>query len=141
MEILKIKTEKRRLGSFGEDAAAKLLRKKGYKILERGFVALGHEIDIIAENREYLIFVEVKTRTSGSIDPREPRPASAVGPEKQRSIISSAKFYPGMRGKEKKKRFDVIEVYASTDKKGKYRVDEIKHLESAFNYNTAYKTV
>ena len=139
MEILKIKTKNRELGSYGEREAERLLRKKGFKTRKRGFVALGHEIDLIAENKEYLVFVEVKTRSAGRTDPREPRPASAVGPEKQRSIIRAAKFYSATRGEGKKKRFDVIEVFVTQDERGKYQTDEIKHLESAFNYNTAYK--
>ena len=93
MKILSIGTERRRIGNIGERAAARYLRKKGFRTVERNYVAFDHEIDIIAESRELIIFVEVKTVTVGKEDPRKPRPASAVNAEKQRSIISAAKCY------------------------------------------------
>ena len=139
MKILELLTEKRRVGNLGEDAAAKFLKKKRYKILERNYVALGHEIDIIAECRDAVVFVEVKTRTRGKEDPREPRPASAVTPKKQQSIIRAAAFYFGYyHPKGKTARFDVIEVYIS-EENGKRKVDKIVHLENTFNKDTAYR--
>ena len=138
MEILSILTDKRRLGNLGEDAAARMLRRKGYRILERNYVSEGHEIDIIAESRDTLAFIEVKTRTLGKEDPREPRPASSVTPEKQRAIISAARGYLSLRRVMKKKRFDIIEVYVQEGGQRK-TVKEIKHLENSFNLNTAYK--
>lgn len=138
MEILKIDTERRRLGDYGERQAAKLLRKKGYRILERGYVMLEHEIDIIAESKSVIVFVEVKTRKVESADPREPRPASAVTPKKQRGIISAAKGYLATHRPQKHVRFDIIEVYVSgTGFFG--RRAELKHIENAFDKNTAFK--
>lgn len=137
MQILKIKTEKRRIGDIGEEAAARFMRKQGYKILERGYAARGHEIDLIAEDRENLVFVEVKTRTLGRITPKEPRPASAVTPDKQRGIFEAARWYYAPKSCAKRKRFDIIEVYL-TDEGGKYSVSDIKHLISAFTLNTAH---
>lgn len=128
MNILNILTGKRIVGNIGEDAAARFLKKKGYKILERNFVASGHEIDIIAGNKEYICFVEVKTRTQGLENPLEPRPASAVNAEKQRSIIAAAKAYFAYENREKRKRFDIIEVFVNEHKK----VKEITHIEDAF---------
>ena len=58
MEILKIKTRNRRVGDIGEREAVKLLKRKKFKIIKRNYVAVNHEIDIIAENKEYQIFVE-----------------------------------------------------------------------------------
>lgn len=134
MNILKILTEKRKIGNIGERAAAKLLRKKGYKILAVNYVSLGHEIDIIAEDRTTTVFVEVKTRTLGHENPSEPRPASAVTPEKQRGIIATAKYFLGAHPSAKRIRFDIIEVYLDNNKK----VQKQMHLESAFNYNSAH---
>jgi putative endonuclease len=128
MNILNILTGKRIIGNIGESYAAKFLKKQGYKILERNFVASGHEIDIIAKKGEYPCFVEVKTRTVGKENPLEPRPASAVTPEKQRDIISAAKMYFSYENKDKKKRFDVIEVYLEDNKK----MRNIIHMENAF---------
>ncbi len=137
MKILQVDTEKRRLGTFGEKAAARFLKKNGYRIKHKNYCPQGHEIDIVAENKEYIIFVEVKTRTIGRENQREPRPSSSVTPEKQRSVISAAKHYLAFHPNDKKKRMDVIEVYANSIN-GKYTVAEIKHLTSAFNLNTAY---
>ena len=134
MNILKILTEKRRTGNIGEDAAAKYLRRHGYRILERNYAAVGAEIDIIAKNRECYVFAEVKTRTLGHMSPKEPRPASAVTPEKQRKIITTAKWFLGSVPKGRKIRFDVIEVYLTEEKK----VQKILHLENAFNYSTSH---
>jgi putative endonuclease len=137
MQILKIKTEKRRLGDLGERAARRFLRRSGHRIIKRNFVADSHEIDIIAKDRDTLIFVEVKTRTLGNENPNEPRPASSVDQKKQRSIIQAARIYDAYNPTNKKKRFDIIEVYVNRNNK-KYSVAEIKHLKGAFNFNTAF---
>ncbi len=137
MKILKINTEDRRLGDFGEREATRFLKKRGYRILERNYVAFDHEVDIIAEGEGVIAFIEVKTRSQDKLSPREPRPASAVTPAKQRSIMAAAKAYIGSHTLEGHMRLDVIEVYADTA--GKHpRVLEIKHLKDAFNRNTAY---
>ena len=135
MNILKILTTNRIKGNIGEDAAAKFLKRKKYKILERNYIALGCEIDIIAENKDTIAFVEVKTRTVGTESDKEIRPAASVTPEKQRKIIKAAKFYTHNRPAEKHLRLDIIEVYLNEDKK----VDKILHFEGAFNINSARK--
>ena len=137
MQILKIKTEKRLLGSCGERAACRFLRKNGYRIIKKNFVADSNEIDVIAEDKEALVFVEVKTRTIGKESPNEPRPASSVTPEKQRAIINAARVYIANNPIKKKKRFDIIEVYVNQNKR-KYSLAEIKHLKNTFNLNTAF---
>lgn len=137
MEILKVKTKERELGDFGESEAVKFLKKHGYRILKRNYVALGHEVDIIAEMRDVIAFVEVKTRTVDKLSQRQPRPASAVTHEKQRNIIMAAKSYIAYHRPNKRVRLDIIEVYAVENGK-KLGIREIKHLEDAFNKNTAY---
>ena len=139
MNILKIKTPKRELGSLGEKMARRYLRRNGYRIKKKNFVADGHEIDIIAEDKEVLSFVEVKTRTIGHESPNEPRPASSVDPEKQRGIIKAARFYSAYNPTRKKKRFDIIEVYVNQINE-RYILAEIKHLKNTFNLNTAYNS-
>ncbi len=136
MNILKVLTERRSIGNFGEKAAATFLRKKGYKILALNQVEGDGEIDIIAKNSEYIIFTEVKTRRYGIDNQAEPRAASAVTPEKQRKIIRAAASYLSYNKTELKVRFDVIEVYYVEGKRR--RVREINHLEGAFNRNTAW---
>ncbi len=136
MKILEVMTQKRRIGNLGEDAAVKFLKKSGYKIKERNYVSPCGEIDIIAENKEFVIFAEVKSRTLGKENSREPRPASAVTPEKQRKLISSAKYYIGQNRSGKHLRLDVIEVYISDEGKAS-KPQKIIHMENAFNINTA----
>ena len=137
MKILNILTPKRLIGNLGERAAARYLKRRGYKILERNYVNSGHEIDIIARKNSITVFIEVKTRTVGHQDPREPRPASSVNATKQKAIIETARRYLSAHRTESRKRFDIIEVYTEYTGK-KYIIKDIRHLENTFNINTAY---
>lgn len=137
MNILKIFTEKRKIGNLGERAAARHLFKNGYRIIKKNYTAVGAEIDIIARKRNVLAFVEVKARNIKHLGSFEARPASAVTPEKQRKIISAASYFISRYNAECRIRFDVIEVYLDDSKRG-VKVKEIKHLIDAFNKNTAY---
>lgn len=138
MKILEVLTPKRRIGNFGERKAALYLVLHGYRILERNFISSDHEIDIIAKKGDTVAFIEVKTRNAEKENPSEPRPASAVTPEKQRGIISAANAFPRYRYGRVKMRFDIIEVlYELKNKKEKVR--QIKHLVGAFDKNSAYK--
>ena len=62
-------TDKKKLGDRGEDYTARYLEKQGFHIVERNWHSRYGEIDIIAENEKYLLFVEVKTRRAGSMVP------------------------------------------------------------------------
>ena len=53
-----------KIGKFGEDEAATFLKKKGYKILERNFSCKRGEIDIIALDKNEIVFIEIKARIS-----------------------------------------------------------------------------
>lgn len=135
MKILEILTPKRKTGNVGEALAAKYLRKNGYKIIKKNYVAIGNEIDIIAENKDTVAFIEVKTRTVGHENPKESRPAASVTKPKQQKIISTAKYFLGSRATGKHARLDIIEVYLNEDK----TQNRIIHIENAFNANTAYE--
>jgi putative endonuclease len=126
---------KAQVGKCGEQAAARYLRRKGYDIIERNLHISHEEIDIVAINKQYIAFVEVKTRTVGHENGNEPRPASAVTPEKQRKIISASQHYIARHKTEKRISMDVIEVYLNEDK----TKNKIIHIENAFNLNTAYE--
>ena len=139
MNILKVLTANRATGNLGEDAAAKHLKKNGYRILERNFVAESFEIDIIARKKDVLVFVEVKARNIKNLGYKEARPASSVTPEKQRKIIKAANYYIGYDKSSLRKRFDVIEVYLDSSS-GKNKIKEIRHLENTFDLNTAYRS-
>nr|MBE6545699.1 YraN family protein [Oscillospiraceae bacterium] len=137
MNILKVLTPRRLIGNLGEREAARLLRKKGYRILKKNYEALGGEIDIIARKRGVTAFVEVKARNVKYLGYKEARPGSSVTPEKQRKIIRTASYYNAHYPSDTRFRFDVIEVYLE-DGKRRPKVREIKHIESAFDKNSAF---
>lgn len=141
MNILKILTPRRRLGDFGERKAARYLRFRGYRILERNYIGKHGEIDIIARKNNIVAFVEVKTRNTASLSLYEARPAASVTPEKQRRLIRIADEYARRTHKPTQcwMRMDIVEVYTTTDKKGNSKVEKIKHIENAFTMNSAYK--
>ena len=140
MNILHVLTSRRKLGNFGEDAAARFLRRKRYKVMERNYVGKRGEIDMIAQRKNLLAFVEVKTRSVGVNGIYESRPASAVDSAKQRRLISIANEYARRTHKEDgcRMRMDVIEVY--TEKvNDKLKIKKIVHIENAFDMNSAYR--
>ena len=109
MRILNILTPKRLRGNFGERAAAKLLRREGYRILERNFVTDAGEIDIIAKKANTVAIVEVKTRSVPTLRDGE-RPALAVTREKRQRLLRAGAIYNRLRRGGGRLRFDVIEV-------------------------------
>ena len=98
---------KQELGKLGEEKAVEYLKSQGYTIIERNFLCRQGEIDIIAAKNEYLIFIEVKTRSNllyGS-------PSEAVNNIKQKHMYKCAKYYLYLNRLEKCfVTFDVIEV-------------------------------
>jgi putative endonuclease len=114
--------ESHNLGQKGEDLAADYLQKSGYKILFRNWKWGKNEIDIIAENNDFIAFVEVKTRH----DDFRMHPITAVTKEKQKSIIRAAGGYIQKFNIDKEGRFDIITVIKSIDT---FKID---HLENAF---------
>lgn len=76
-------------GNAAEDAAVRYLTEQGYQILERNYRFRHTEIDIIAKEKGYLVFIEVKYRKSAAAQ----HPLAAVGPEKQKRISLTALHY------------------------------------------------
>ena len=107
-------------GARGEAAAAAYMKKKGYDVIGLNFRVRGGEIDVIAKNRKYLVFAEVKTRASG----RFALAREYVTPAKQRRLILAAQLYLASNPTELQPRFDVVEIYSGTG--------EINHIENAF---------
>ena len=109
-------------GKFGEYQAIKYLESLGYKILCHNFRCLQGEIDIIAKDKEEIVFVEVKTRKSKSYGEAK----EAVDENKKKHILKSAKYYLYKNKIEDSfVRIDVIEVYIMKDN------FEIKHIKQA----------
>ena len=119
------------IGRYGEEAARKFLKKNGYKIVASNKRESHKEIDIIATDKNYIAFVEVKTRSVGD-DLYSPygSPASAVNKTKQKNLIAAARLYLKNNPTNKQPRMDVIEVYL---KKGTHEVLEINHFLGAYH--------
>lgn len=93
-----------RQGRLGEEYAVGLLRERGYRLLASNFRTRQGEIDIIAENGEYVVFVEVKTRRTGALSPGY----QAVSKTKQKRILSVAEEFLNRFSVNLQPRFDVI---------------------------------
>ena len=113
---------RKELGNFGEEKAAEYLQKKGYKIMKRNFSYARGEIDIIAGNHRFIVFVEVKLRRSLKYG----TPQSAVDIRKQQKIKRAAQYYLLTHESNKKIRFDVITIQIK-DGKG-----QLRHFKNAF---------
>ena len=94
------------LGKRGEQAAVGYLRRGGYEIVERNVRSRLGEIDLIARHREVLVFVEVKTRSSGEFAP----PELSVDRKKRRKLYDLAQAYLGKQAEPVNCRFDVLGV-------------------------------
>ena len=97
---------KKVLGKKGEKLVERYLKKRGCKILYRNYKTPFGEADIIATEKDEIVFVEVKTRTSDEYG----APRESVGKEKQRRYYKIAQFYGKTIGEEPNARFDVAEV-------------------------------
>jgi putative endonuclease len=116
---------KKTLGQRGEAAAARYLRRRGYKILARGDRFGPGELDLVALDRKTIVFVEVKTRQSHEAG----HPAEAVDDIKQRRLTMAAVTFLKRHGLlEHPARFDVIAVTWPTDK----WFPAIEHFQNAF---------
>ena len=109
-------------GTSYESRAAEFLRSKGYEILEMNYRCRIGEVDIIARDGSYLVFVEVKYRRSAN----KGLPVEAVGFAKQKKISSVASYYlMTHNGRDDTSvRFDVVAILG----------DEIQLFANAFSY-------
>lgn len=116
------------LGKAGEDYVAKYLKSKGYIILKRNWRDSRYgEIDIIAENRDYIVFVEVKTRQKYS-------PVSgveAVDFHKQQRIKNASQIFMRKLRTNLPPRIDVAEVTLLDENKDVFDF-KLNYIENAF---------
>ena len=119
------------IGRIGERAAAKFLRKNRYKIINKNIHLSRNEIDIIAEDKEYVVFVEVKTRSVADHIGEASAfvPSQAVTKDKKQRTVTAARAFLTRYKKLRQPRFDVIEVYLNKDN---YKVIKINHIINAF---------
>lgn len=119
------KKEDESTGRRGERLAARFLKRQGCKILQRNCRSKFGEIDLIVRDGDAVVFVEVKTRTSGEWGD----PAQAVDVNKQRRIRLTAERF-ATRGKIRDftLRFDIVAIILPPDGE-----PVIEHYKDAFN--------
>ncbi len=130
------KTQKQQTGELGESLACDFLEKKGFRIIARNRHFSRNELDIIAEDDNYIIFVEVKTRSA--IIPSDSDYGSAgraVDTAKRKGTVKAAQMYLASYNGGKQPRIDVIEVYlaASDSLFPTPTLLKINHIENAFD--------
>lgn len=120
-----------RRGKLGERAAKKHLQKQGLKFLTANFRSERGEIDLVFRERDCLVFVEVKTRSSEDWT----RPAAAVDARKRRLLSQTALDYLKLlKNPQVRIRFDIVEVLLRDGE-----VHEIRHLPNTFAMSKPYR--
>ena len=106
------------LGRWGEALAAEYLRKKKYRVTAVNYRSRFGEIDLVAEDKKTVVFVEVKLRKNDKYG----RASEFVTISKQKKIVATARVWMSQNPTEKVLRFDVIEI----------NDNEINHIKNAF---------
>ncbi|MBU3091634.1 YraN family protein [Clostridium sp. CM028] len=120
-----MKTFNKDIGALGEDISENYLENLGYRILDKNFRCKCGEIDLIAINKGYICFVEVKTRYGIHYG----TPAESVTSSKQKKICKTAQVYISRKNIiDYNFRFDVVEVMLNNDNNNFL----INHIEDAF---------
>ena len=117
--------QRQSIGRHGEELAQKYLRQKHYKIVEKNFRCKSGELDIIAKEKNVVVFVEVRTKTSTRYGPAY----NSVTYSKQKQVKRVAQFYISKYNLVNTQfRFDVIGI-TLTPQTGEYHLD---HIQNAF---------
>ena len=118
-------------GELGERAARKHLQRKGLKFLTGNFRSERGEIDLVFREKDCLVFVEVKTRSSEEWT----RPAAAVDATRRRRLTRAGLDYLHLlKNPPIKVRFDIVEILLE-----KGAVREIRHLPNTFAMGKPYR--
>lgn len=115
--------EHNRTGVQGELLACRHLEEQGYEVLERNWRHARHEVDLIVRNRQHLVFVEVKTRSTAD----HGQPEEAVKKGKRGKLIKAANAYVQAVGTDLSLRFDIVSVIIHPSGK-----PYIHHIPDAF---------
>lgn len=110
------------LGKEGEEMAVDFIRKQGFKIIKKNYRTAFGEIDIIARDKDVIVFIEVKTRADSFFG----HPFEAVNHRKREKIKKVALCYMKGLKKENPARFDVLSIRLEN---GKHTVE---HIRDAF---------
>jgi putative endonuclease len=120
-----------RYGLLGERAAKKHLKRAGLKFLTANFRSDRGEIDLVFREKDCLVFVEVKTRSSEDWV----RPAAAVNRERRQRLTRAALDYLRLlKNPPVKLRFDIVEVLLEDG-----TVREVRHLPNSFAMEKPYR--
>lgn len=120
------------LGERGEDCAARFLKLEGYKILARRFKSRSGEIDLVAQDGDWLVFVEVKTRRGE----QHGAPSESVDHRKQKQLAKTALDYLGLlKHPEVRFRFDIVEVILASPEAAP---SDIRLIQDAFEMPGPY---
>lgn len=111
-------------GVTGEHMAEKFLLSRKFKILEKNFISPFGEIDLIARDKNFLVFVEVKTRISETFG----HPLESIDIHKQRHIVNNCRYYMARRSlREKYWRIDVIGIKLNRS----LELEILRHIKNA----------
>ena len=112
------RTEKRKIGDFGERIAEMFLVKRGYKVIEKNYLKKWGEIDLIAEKGDKLHFVEVKSANYISEQKDNFRPEDKIHPAKIARLLRTIEIFLLEKGREGDDwQIDALVVFFDTDKK------------------------
>ena len=126
------RTPRQIVGARGEKAAAQFLRRHGYRILLKNFRSGKAEVDIVARHKDWLVFVEVKTRETEEFG----APSEAVDRDKQRNLSKAALDYLRLLGNPRIHwRFDIVEV---VQREGARKPDDVRLIQNAFDLSEPY---
>jgi putative endonuclease len=114
--------EHNELGKQGEEIATTYLLRQGYIILEVNWRAGRNEIDIIARDKDFLVIIEVKSRSSSTFS----EPEEAVTRDKQQALIRAANAYIFKKNINLDTRFDIISIIHNRNE------TRVNHLKDAF---------
>lgn len=110
-------------GTWGEEVAAQYLAQQGYLILARNYRYFKAEVDIIARQNDFLVIVEVKTRSYTAFG----RPEEFVGEKKQALLTAAAWAFAQTIDWDGPIRFDIVSVVGEPNV-----IADIQHIEDAF---------
>lgn len=119
------------IGNLGERYVGELLEQKGWKIIQYNYFSSNEEIDIIAVEKQYLVFIEVKTRKEGSLVSG----MDAIGFWKRRRIVRCAEHFLSSEAGSSyawlQPRFDVAEVTLKNS--DSFEVLKVDYITNAFD--------
>ena len=99
--------KKQQLGKAGEELACRLLKKQGYRLVEKNYRCSHGEIDIVARHKDMLVFVEVRGKSGASFGSPE---ESVTKLKKQRLVAAALDYIASHRGLPEDWRIDLVAI-------------------------------